>query len=250
MDNYNTKQCNKCKEIKPVSKKYFHVQKSVKSGFRSICKECIKEKYEKNKPNTHNTKTPMTAYDVMKKMEKRRIKNKSRYDKNKDKINARRRKKYKESKSRGEAKRKKYHENYYRNNKERYKERYQRYKESGKWIEVNRRANQKRRSRLKSLPSSYAKEDWLECLEYFDNRCCYCGNDENHLHQDHFIPLSKGGEYTKNNIVPACKKCNLRKNAQDFFSWYKECDFYSSKKEQKILKFLNYKNNIQQLSIL
>ena len=42
--------------------------------------------------------------------------------------------------------------------------------------------------------------------------CFYCGNPAYSI--DHFIPTSKGGENTKNNMVPCCKKCNKVKNSR------------------------------------
>lgn len=55
--------------------------------------------------------------------------------------------------------------------------------------------------------------------KYFNNRCAYCGK-ELPLQQDHFIALSKGGEYSKNNIVPSCQSCNGSKGAKEFETWY------------------------------
>lgn len=65
-------------------------------------------------------------------------------------------------------------------------------------------------ARIKGLPADYTRKDWLKTLEFFGYKCAYCGC-EGELHQDHFFPSSKGGGYTKNNIVPACQSCNSRK---------------------------------------
>lgn len=42
---------------------------------------------------------------------------------------------------------------------------------------------------------------------------CACDCDGDH-HVDHFIPLSKGGRHEIDNLVIACRLCNLRKNAR------------------------------------
>lgn len=108
---------------------------------------------------------------------------------------------------------------------------------------------EKRRMLKLSLPYNFSVEDWNSCLEYFGNECAYCG-ELGKLTQDHFIPLSKGGEYTKNNIIPVCLSCNSSKQDRHFFSWYPSKPFYSKQREQKILKYLNYdKNNNQQLTL-
>ena len=51
--------------------------------------------------------------------------------------------------------------------------------------------------------------------------CAYCG-EEKILHKDHFVPLSKGGEFTHNNVVPSCACCNVSKSNNDFFEWYEQ----------------------------
>ena len=45
-------------------------------------------------------------------------------------------------------------------------------------------------------------------------KCFYCGTDiVSGFHIDHFIPLSKGGAHSQENLVLACKKCNQTKHA-------------------------------------
>lgn len=43
--------------------------------------------------------------------------------------------------------------------------------------------------------------------------CHYCHKKfaPNELTMDHVIPIARGGESVKNNIVPACKSCNTNK---------------------------------------
>jgi len=46
--------------------------------------------------------------------------------------------------------------------------------------------------------------------------CHWCGVKCPKLyHVDHYIPLSKGGKHAVQNLVIACRKCNLRKSARD-----------------------------------
>lgn len=106
----------------------------------------------------------------------------------------------------------------------------------------------KRRARKKGLESNFTTQQWEDCKQYFNCKCAYCG-EEGELQQDHFIPLSGGGEYTVFNVIPACQTCNFTKNRFNPFEWYPKHSTYSLKREQKILKYLNYQKNIQQLSI-
>jgi 5-methylcytosine-specific restriction endonuclease McrA len=51
--------------------------------------------------------------------------------------------------------------------------------------------------------------------------CYYCEKSlpPNELTMDHIIPVSKGGQSLKNNIVTSCKECNNKKNHQMTYEW-------------------------------
>ncbi|NLB85017.1 MAG: HNH endonuclease, partial [Acholeplasmataceae bacterium] len=38
---------------------------------------------------------------------------------------------------------------------------------------------------------------------------------DNKYNIDHYIPISKGGEHTIDNLVISCEKCNKQKHAKD-----------------------------------
>lgn len=78
-------------------------------------------------------------------------------------------------------------------------------------VKGGRNYNQRRRSRKNDLLATLTNEEWQTILLVFDNSCAYCGL-KGPMTQDHWIPLSRGGEYTVDNIVPACKRCNSRKH--------------------------------------
>lgn len=52
---------------------------------------------------------------------------------------------------------------------------------------------------------------WQEIKAAYGYRCVYCGRKMQRLTMDHITPLSKGGNHTASNIVPACQSCNARK---------------------------------------
>ena len=108
---------------------------------------------------------------------------------------------------------------------------------------------EKRRARKRLLPATLTAEQWEKIKKAFDGKCAYCG-EEKPLQQEHFVALSKGGEYTHNNIIPSCQSCNCSKNDKSFFDWYPRFKRYSKKRETTILKFLNYKKGIQQLALM
>ncbi len=106
----------------------------------------------------------------------------------------------------------------------------------------------RRKARKSGLVATFTYKQWLACKTAFNNRCAYCG-EEKDLTQDHFIPSTNGGGYSKDNIIPVCHICNSSKSDSDFFEWYPQQTFYSKQREQKLLKYLNYKGNYQQLAI-
>lgn len=109
--------------------------------------------------------------------------------------------------------------------------------------------SQRRRAREKDLPSTLIPQQWEECKKYFNYVCAYCEQDKP-LTQDHFIPLSKGGEYSANNIIPACMNCNSNKSSRLLSDWYPKQPFYSKQRESKILDYLGYSQGVQQLSLM
>ncbi len=46
-------------------------------------------------------------------------------------------------------------------------------------------------------------------------KCHYCGRvfPPSELTMDHLVPLARGGQSTKGNIVPCCKECNNKKRS-------------------------------------
>jgi len=100
------------------------------------------------------------------------------------------------------------------------------------------------------LPATLTLNQWKQIKEDFNYQCAYCGKHLENLTQDHFIALENGGEYTKENIIPACMSCNTSKRDKDFFEWYPQQDFYSKEREKRILEHLKYiTQNNQQLKL-
>lgn len=66
--------------------------------------------------------------------------------------------------------------------------------------------------------SDFQFEDWFLILEVFGHRCAYCLRGDVKLTMDHVIPISKGGEHTSDNIIPACTSCNSKKNNRLIFT--------------------------------
>jgi 5-methylcytosine-specific restriction endonuclease McrA len=90
------------------------------------------------------------------------------------------------------------------------KEAMDRYEHSPKGKARIARRNYARRVRNKPLVSTLTASEWLAIQDTYKHKCVYCG-EKKPLTMDHIIPISKGGNHTKENIVPACHSCNARK---------------------------------------
>ena len=80
----------------------------------------------------------------------------------------------------------------------------------------NSKHKHRRRDREGALPATLTTKQWQEILEEYDYKCAYCGCGGVELHQEHKTPVSRGGGYTKGNIVPACPTCNYRKHTKTY----------------------------------
>ena len=60
--------------------------------------------------------------------------------------------------------------------------------------------------------------DWRRMLERFGQACAYCGVVAK-LHQEHVIPISRGGRHSIGNLLPACARCNLSKHDRLLVEW-------------------------------
>lgn len=218
--------CNRCKKEKPATKEYFHASSESKDGLYSLCKECKKlaiKQWKESNPDKvagqkdRNQKLHGERYKEM--ARKRYYENRDRYAENAKKWKKNNPEKAKEIRKRARKKR----------------EANGCYKE--KYKMKSKMKNQIRRHRKRDSIHTLTLAQWRETLMYFGNSCAYCGSREK-LTQEHFVPLSKNGDYAKNNIIPACDNCNLSKSNIDFDVWYIEQPFYSEDRASRIISFL------------
>lgn len=229
------KLCTGCNRMLPVTSEYFHKKKNTRDGYCSRCKECICKYYSRYYTENHervkNSKNEMS---------------KEYYESNRATIIEKRRKRFEAQPEVIIAKRARY----YLNKREHFLTKRREYVKTDEGKAKKKIHDQIRRAKGQKLESNFTLDDWKRCLIHFDNRCSYC-DKQRILTREHFIPLVNGGEYTINNIIPACKSCNSKKRKSDFFQWYPKQPFYSKSREHKILRYLNYNgNNMQQLALL
>jgi len=215
-----SKICSKCGKEKSLTNEYFYTTKNIKCGYRSKCRECM---IEENKEYSLKNKVKRLEYG------------KIYYEDNKEWI-----------KEKGKI--------YRAKNKEKRTIQMREYR--NKNPSRTNTITQKRRSLKYKLPSTLNSKQWEQIQKDFGYKCAYCGmSGEEHylkynelMHQEHFIPLTKGGGYTLSNIIPACKSCNPSKGNKDFFEWYPKYKHYDKNREQFILEYLGYIKDIKQLA--
>ena len=49
--------------------------------------------------------------------------------------------------------------------------------------------------------------------------CAYCGAADKALQRDCVLAISRGGRYTLDNVVPACRSCNTSKCNEEVTTW-------------------------------
>lgn len=60
--------------------------------------------------------------------------------------------------------------------------------------------------------------EWNALLDSW-RACAYCGADGVALQKDCVQPISRGGRYTLDNVVPACASCNASKSNDEVTGW-------------------------------
>ncbi len=74
-------------------------------------------------------------------------------------------------------------------------------------------SNKKRARKRGAVVNDLTAAQWAAIKEHYKHCCVYCGKQQERLTQDHLTPLSKGGNHTVSNVVPACRSCNSKKHA-------------------------------------
>ena len=80
------------------------------------------------------------------------------------------------------------------------------------------RAARRRKRRMDRVEHDLSDEQWIVLKESWGG-CAYCGATDQPLQRDCVLALSRGGRYTLDNIVPACRSCNTSKCNDDVTSW-------------------------------
>jgi 5-methylcytosine-specific restriction endonuclease McrA len=215
--------CSKCKESKTLDQ--FYKSKTGKYGVKSKCKECS-NKIVREYRNNNRDKMSKYNKEYYNNNKNRLIKYQKEYrNNNRDKI-AKYQKEYYDN---NRDKIAKYHKEYNDNNKDKiskYQKEY--YKtERGKLISKLNSQNRHYRKKYNTNPGDILTTTQIEYLAEVYKQCAYCNTEltSENTHIDHIHPLSKEGSHSIDNVVLACKDCNLRKNAKTLDQWLDETGY-------------------------
>jgi hypothetical protein len=91
---------------------------------------------------------------------------------------------------------------------------------------------------LIELTPKLAKKRFREHIyEAWDHKCGYC--EELATSLDHVIPRFKSGSSNRNNLVPACRRCNTGKASAKMEEWYQQQEFFTQARMDRIKSWIN-----------
>ena len=220
------KKCGKCKKELPLTD--FHKNKRAKDGLSNQCKECRKQYYQDNK----QTIAKQVKLYQQENAEIIAVKRKKYLRDNYEDIAAKQ-KRYLQDNAEAVAQ---YSKRYYQENIEVIKKKKKQHRQ--KYPEKPRIRNQRRRALKKSLPATLTVGQWERCLTYFNHKDAYTGLTMDVVSQDHVIPVTSGGGYSVNNIIPCESSINCSKGNKQWQTWFREQTFYDKDREIKIIDYI------------
>jgi 5-methylcytosine-specific restriction endonuclease McrA len=76
----------------------------------------------------------------------------------------------------------------------------------------------RRRKRVQRADNDLTTQAWASLVEAWGG-CAYCGALGTALQKDCVLAISRGGRYTLDNVVPACRSCNASKCNDEVTGW-------------------------------
>lgn len=80
------------------------------------------------------------------------------------------------------------------------------------------RADLRRKRRMERMVHDLTDRQWAALKDAWAG-CAYCGATSTPLQRDCVLPISRGGRYTLDNVVPSCRSCNTSKCNDEVTSW-------------------------------
>lgn len=90
---------------------------------------------------------------------------------------------------------------------------------SGASPSTRARYAKRRRRRVALADNDLVPAEWDTLVAAWGGCCAYCGSATGALQRDCVLPISRGGRYTLENVVPACASCNASKHNDEVTGW-------------------------------
>ena len=145
-----------------------------------------------------------------------------------------------------------YMKEYREENKETLAEKNKRYRETPQGQVAHFNSHNRRRAKEQNQGSGITKDQWLECMSFFNWECAYSGKilTKETRSIDHVIPLNNGGENEVWNCIPMDKSLNSSKKDREMLEWYIKQPFCTAERLLKIYNWQEYAKNKYDNSIV
>ena len=91
---------------------------------------------------------------------------------------------------------------------------------------------------LIELTPKLAKKRYRQSIyDAWDCKCGYCGDEATSL--DHVVPRFRSGSSNRNNLIPACRRCNANKASAKMEEWYQQQEFFTQARMDKIKSWMD-----------
>lgn len=80
------------------------------------------------------------------------------------------------------------------------------------------RIARRRKRRLDGVVNDLTDAEWT-AIQAAWGGCAYCGRSDQAMQRDCVLAISRGGRYTLENVVPACRSCNTSKCNDEVTGW-------------------------------
>ena len=81
-----------------------------------------------------------------------------------------------------------------------------------------------------ALQDNYTTEDYAAALKFFGG-CAFCGVPEA-PRKDHLVAVFQCGDFIRQNVVPACQKCDDSKGQKEYHEWMRNSNTRNSLKRR------------------
>ena len=111
--------------------------------------------------------------------------------------------------------------------------------------EIDFNCRTRRRQKEETQGQGITKDQWIECMEFFEWKCAYSGEKLTKQNRtlDHITSLNKNGENEIWNLVPMKVNYNSSKQDKEMLSWYKGQEYYNEERLDKIIEWYVYAFN-------